>query len=119
MVVDGSVGGNPVDLRDEVMPYCPNRVNLTCSIRCKVGFPTPYSPRYAINDGCYSSGRMGKDLQPIVINATHNGPSYTIYFFCHVIDTYRCVINETVHSQEVRVEPGNALQQYGIYCTHK
>lgn len=109
LVLEGSLGGTQVGLSDGVMPYCPEQTNLRCSIRCTVAFPTLHSPSYSINGRCYSAGGMGKDLRPIGISATHNHPDYAIYFFCHAINTYRCVINGTIHSQEVRVEPGNTL----------
>ena len=113
LVLEGSVDGTPADLRDGVMYYCSNRANHRCRIACTIGFPTVHSPSYSINGRCYSAGGMGKDLRPIGINTTHNHPTYTVSFPCHAIN-YRCVINGTVHSQEVRVQPGNCFQQHGI-----
>ena len=110
LVLEGSVGGTPVDLSDGVMAYCPN-IASHCLIQCEVGFFTPQSPSHSINGRCYSAGGMGRDLPRIGIIATANHPKYTVRFPCHAINSYSCVMNDTIYSQRVTMRPG---KQHGI-----
>lgn len=109
LAVEGSVGGNPVDLKNGVMSYCSNQTTIMCMIRCALTFSTIHSPHYNINGGSYSAGENGTDLQGIGVYATNNHPNYAIRFPCRAITDYRCVLNDTVCTQEIRMKPGNAL----------
>ena len=109
LAVEGSVGGSQVDLHNGALFYCSAQPNAECIITCTLVFRTIHSPSYAINESCFSAGGRGEELQKIGVYSTHNHPFYKIHFPCHAIPSYRCVFNDTLYTQEVKVEPGNSF----------
>lgn len=109
LAVEAAVGGSLVGVQDGVMSYCPSQATIMCMITCTVTFHTIHSPLYFINGECFSAGGSGEDLQRIGVFATHNHPFYTIHFPCDAISSYRCVFNDTMYTQEIKVQPGSYI----------
>ena len=82
--------------------------NVTCTATSKV------SPNFYVNNGeCHSATTPSKQF----VVDRENHPNYTITFECAVVQSFRCVYNESSYSPEYTLEGKAGTFFPFLHCT--